>query len=411
MTFRAIKISALDILNSVVAALRDGVMPLYNLYIVSQLGLSPVHVGWLMTASSVASFLSQTPVGFLYDRARSAREPLAAGLVGLAGASALMYYAPGQPLSYLIGAQILYGIANAILSQGIPAITVSETPVRRLGNRIARNEIFAKFGNLTALSFATYLTARYSLRLVFIVVPLLALPAVYLILRRSEEKPRVKIAPVSGLRISPDVGILLAITALIYFANSSALVMFEQVFSAARANAGATYVAWGAGTNQIVVTLAILLLAGVTTRRGLLFVMAGTFALIIARLLVMSSGATPVTLLSSQAIDGLIAGVVFTVPMRLLAALERTYFNVVAGFLGAAASLGATASVFLSGYALSLIQYPGAIRVYVVPAALGLLCTLIYAIRVGDVRPPIISRRRESEPTQNPAAKQLRQLP
>lgn len=377
-----LNLSPFDLLNSVVAALRDGVMPLYNLFIVSQLGLTPVEVGWLMTASSVATFVSQTPVGFIYDRARSVREPLAVGLVGLAGASALMYYAAGRPIEYLFGVQILYGIASSILSQGIPAITVSETPVRRLGNRIARNEIFSKCGNLCALSLAGYLAAAYSLRVVFVIIPVLTVPALYLILRRSEEKPRARREKVGGLRVSFDVGVLIAVTALLYFANSSALLIFEQLFAKARPADAAKFVTGGAAVNQVIVTLAILVLANIKTRRGLWFVMAGTFGLVSLRLLTMSLGVTPFTLIASQAFDGCIAAVVFTVPTRLLADLERTYFNVMAGFLGAAASFGATASVFASGYALTWLAYPNALRVYLLPAALGVAATALYAVRM-----------------------------
>ena len=66
------KVDHFDLLNVAISSLRDGLTPLYNLYLVNNLNFSPTEIGWVLGASSASTLVAQMPLGYLYD-ARTGR--------------------------------------------------------------------------------------------------------------------------------------------------------------------------------------------------------------------------------------------------------------------------------------------------------------------------------------------------
>ncbi|RYZ79683.1 MAG: MFS transporter, partial [Proteobacteria bacterium] len=179
--------SKLDTLSLALAGMRDGVGPVLTLYLVSQLGLAPIELSWIVAASGLAALCSQTPIGFLYDRVERKSLLLAFGALLMAIACYSMSLTRSVPL--LIGLQLLIGVASCFLSIGIPAVCLTFVKNENLPSRFARNELFAKVGNFSALALTGYLMQKLSLSWVFYMVPILAGPVIWSALRLS--KPTV----------------------------------------------------------------------------------------------------------------------------------------------------------------------------------------------------------------------------
>ena len=382
------KVSRFDLLNSAVAALRDGLGPLYNLYLVNNLGLDPSQIGYVMGASSAAMLVAQVPIGYLYDRMKRKGLLIAAAAGGML-VGALAFRANAQPsFALTMGIQILFGVATSALALGIPALTVAVTDDEHLGGRMARNEIFAKGGNLATLAVAGVLTHIWSLRMIFLIWPLLAVPAIALALTSKSKKKALKRQKWSrsALTSSPTFYWFVAAVFLLYLANTGGLVLFEQIFAPAHANGGAEWIALVSALAQGSVTLTIMGLARVKTPRGLVISLAATFALIVLRLGVLAAGSSVANLIGGQLLDGVIGGALFSVPIRLLADQHRGEFNVLSGVLGSVGALGALASVFVTGPLMNHFGYPGSLFTFMVPAALG-------AVVVVVARRPLEGRR------------------
>jgi MFS family permease len=278
-----------------------------------------------------------------------------------------------------MGVQILFGVATSALTLGIPALTVAVTDDEHLGDRMARNEIFAKAGNLATLAVAGVLTHVWSLRTIFLLWPMLAVPGIVLGLAAKSKKKAMKRQKWSrgALTSSHNFYWFVPAVFLLYLANTGGLVVFEQVFAPSHANGGAGWIAMVSALAQASVTLTIMGLARVKTPRGLVVMLAVTFGLIIVRLGVLAAGSSVINLVGGQVLDGIIGGALFSVPIRLLADQHRGEFNVLSGVLGSVGALGALASVFATGPLMSRFAYPGSLFTFMVPAALGAVLVMV----------------------------------
>ena len=341
-----------------------------------------MQVAWVVAAQSIAMFALQILLGYVFDHLRRKRLLLAVGAVGLAAAAVLMGIAEHPTITYVVGVQILFGGALSLLALAIPAITVAETEEDELGNRMARNEVCAKIGNLSALATAGLLSRFIPLRQVFFMIPLLAVPTLGLVAwhgagpkgRAKKSKPR------RSFRVKPSRGglVLCVVVFLLMLGETGAITIFQQAFG--KANPGAaSYVAWAMGFGQACVTVGVLALTRVDGSKGLVLTLSGALGLVIGRLFVMATGPTIVALTLGQVMDGMITAVLTTVPARLLARLDPKDFNVISGIQGAAGTLGAMLSTLLTGYLMDRFGYPRSLVFYVPAAGLGLAAVLFFA--------------------------------
>ena len=357
------------------SALRDGVSSLYALYLVNGLGLDANQIGWILSGSTAASLIGQIPLGYLYDRVHRKGLVVAAGALGMALASLIIGFGHAPSFAVVFCAQIFFGLSVSTLSAGMPALTVALTKDLHLGSRLVRNELFAKVGNLSTLAVAGYLANVRSLRVIFVMIPVLAVPVIWLALTApASDAPVVTRPKIRGAwRASPKFYWFVAVTFLFYLTSSAALPVFEQVFAPTQSDGGAAWIASVTALTMGTVTLTIMTLARVTQPRHLTWALALAFVLMGVRLSVLSVGPWVPVLVVGQLMDGVIDGILYSVPMRLLARHYRGEFAVLSGVLGATASLGAFASTLASGPLMTHLGYPAALWAYVIPAGLGLV--------------------------------------
>ena len=371
-------ISRFDLLCSAVAALREGVAPLYNLYLVSSLGFTPIEIGWVLASMGAAQLAAQIPMGYLYDKLDHKGLPIAASAILMFIASATMGFADKPSFQLTIFAQILFGIGLSGLMLGIPALTVATTEEDQLGGRLARNEAFGKTANFATLGIVTLLTYVQSLKSIFLVWGLIAIPVFGLSLFMPKgQKARWQFRwPRPAMRAAGSLPWFVLVVFLLYFANTGALTIFEQAFAPTHFDNGAPWISAATVVSQLFVAITIYMLARVKTTRGLVTVLGLTFAVIATRLGVLSTGGVVPVLLLGQMLDGMVDGVLFTVPARILAEQRRDDFNILQGVLGSTAALGSLASTFATGPLVFRYEYPRALFAFWIPAALGVLVTL-----------------------------------
>ena len=238
------RVTRFDVLNAAVSALRDGVNSLYNLYLVTRLGFDPVQIGWILSTPSMCALVGQVPLGFLYDRLSRPGLAMALGAAGL-GVIGLVLGVVDQPSFWLVAIlQGAFGLATSTLSAGLPALTVNRYAGEALGRRLARNEVCAKVGNLSTLAAAGIISQYFSLKCIFVMMPVLAVVVILFGLDADARIERKGVARPSGQWLkSPAFYLFGFITLLLYFSNTAGLPIFEQTFGPTRPDSGAGWIA------------------------------------------------------------------------------------------------------------------------------------------------------------------------
>lgn len=370
--------SKLDVLSLSLSGMRDGVGPVLTLYLVSQLGLAPVELSWVVAAAGFATLCTQTPIGILYDRVHSKSRLLALGAILMAVACYSMSLSRAVPI--LIALQLVIGVASCLLSIGIPAVCINYVRNETLPSRFARNEIFAKVGNFSALALTGLLMQKISLSWVFYIVPILAAPVVWSALRLPAETSPVSPAATLGKAVRPSLleilstlvsskrFLFLMVLAAIYeLANASLFFVYEQEFMKSAVANRISIISTSLIMTQVVITCGFLLLSQLKNFSAYQIF---TFGFLITGLrgLAFALDLGLPSLVIGQIFDGLIAAILFTQPIRILAEISRTNFNVMSGLIGTCVSLGATVSTLLAGYA---IQHYGTQTTFIGFALLG----------------------------------------
>jgi len=112
-------------------------------------GWTAQAIGFALTLSTVASLCSQIPAGALIDRLGDKSRAVQAGIAGVGAAALLLALSPERPAVYL--AQVLQGLASALIGPSIAAISLGVVGHAAFGERIGRNARFASIGaGLTA---------------------------------------------------------------------------------------------------------------------------------------------------------------------------------------------------------------------------------------------------------------------
>lgn len=377
---------SLDLLNVAVAGMRDGVGPLLSVFLIRYASLDPTGLSWVMAAPGIAALCLQIPLGFLYDKVTDRRLVLAAGGAAMILASFLLSSLPG--FYGLLAAQAITGLAMAMISVGLPALSIQVCGSEGFGRRLARNEIFCKVGNFAALGVSGLITQKYGLHWMFAVIYFFAgavvLASVAMPRAPKNLAPTAPVIPQArtyrpwlGTLKSPAFLKLISLTALYFFANSSMFFVFEQSFVPAHPNGGAGYISTALGFNQVIVFFASLYLARKTNLGDPLKILGVGFALMMLRGVSYAADLGLYSLGFSEFLDGILAAIVIIVPSRAIAALDEKNFNVLCGFVGTAASLGASLSTISAGYLIKHVGYAYTFLTFASAGGVGLAAVIV----------------------------------
>lgn len=142
----------LDALNFLLADVRDGIGPFLFIYLQTQPGWTPARIGAAAAVMGLASVVAQLPAGWLIDRLAKARLFVVAFSVVVGVCSLAMVLRPAPEIVF--PAQVLLGLAAAILGPATATLTLALVGHRAFGRRTSRSEVGNHAGNLVAALLA-----------------------------------------------------------------------------------------------------------------------------------------------------------------------------------------------------------------------------------------------------------------
>ncbi|KMQ80712.1 Permeases of the major facilitator superfamily [Candidatus Burkholderia pumila] len=402
---------ALDWLNLFVANVQTGFGPFIASYL-SANKWTQGEIGLMLSVGTISAMASQLPAGALVDAMRNKKFAALSAIVAIIASGLLLAASP--TFIPVFAAEVLHGFASCMLVPAMAAISLALVSRADLGDRLGRNARWASIGSaLTAAlmgAFGEYL----SLRSVFFLTAVLALPAIValhiihydarLVVPRTPGKP--KMTPEGEERES--LRELLKDKRLLIFA---ACVVLFHLSNAAMLNLVAGEITAHMGDNvQLVIAACIIvpqfLVAAMSPwvgrqaqkwgRRPVLIL---GFCALPVRAILFSGVSTPYLLVPVQMLDG-ISAAVFGVMLPLIAADVaggRGHYNLTIGFFGLAASVGATLSTAAAGFAAD--RFGTSISFFGL-AGTGLLAVLLVWFAMPETRVEHVLKEAAKSPVQ-----------
>jgi predicted MFS family arabinose efflux permease len=399
----------LDLINFLMADVRDGVGPYLSVFLKASEHWQPAAIGMAMAASSIAAAICQVPAGMLVDSLKVKRFLVAvSGLMVAAGCLLIVLF---PRFAVVIAAQATLGAASAVIPPAIAALSLGIVGHRRLDARISRNESFNHGGNFLAAVLAGTLGQRLGYDWIFYLVCAFAVASAAVInlinpaeiddmLARGGESADGEPVPIRDLFKRRDLVIFLVAVILFHFGNAAMLPMAGQVLAQAHPGTDAITlsaciiaaqlvmvgVAWGVGKASRLGygRKTIFLVALVTLPiRGLLF----------------SFTTNPFGVIGIQLLDGLAAGIFGVIAILIASDLMRGTgrFNLAQGLVALSVGIGAGLSNLTSGFVVQWYGYPAG---FLYRAAIALVALLFFAMLMPETSKP---RDEEKHPGSAPA--------
>ncbi len=144
-------------------------------------GWTRLDIGAVLSVGTAAAMVSQVPAGMLVDWVASKRAAAAGAVLAIMIASLLIAAAPWR--GPVLAAQVLQGVAAAVLMPAIAALTLMLSRQERLGERLGRNVRFAAIGSALAAGLMGLVGAVFSYQAIYWFAALCALPCLAFIYR------------------------------------------------------------------------------------------------------------------------------------------------------------------------------------------------------------------------------------
>ncbi|MCC6716716.1 MAG: MFS transporter [Acetobacteraceae bacterium] len=389
----------LDLLNGFIAALQTAFGAFVPAYLSGQ-GWTQAQIGFVLTAETIASMLSQVPGGAYVDITRHRRLVLGLSVAG-AALSALLIAALPYHLPVLL-ALLLHAVAGSIMSPAIAAVTVAMVGRRELGERLGRNVRYASIGSGAAAALMGLAASVLSERAVFVLAVLLAVPALWALWslhpRRQRRRHGGAVAPTDATEPQGSVKALLAdrrmqvfcaCVTLFHFSSAALLaVAAAEVTRRAGLRAG-LLIASFVIVPQVLVALASPLAGRMAERIGRRPILVLGFASLPLRAALFAMIDDPFLLVPVQLLEG-VASAVYGVMLPLVAAdltRENGRYTLSLGVFGLAGALGAALSTAVAGV---IATAWGVKAAFWTLAAAGMVAVLLVLIAMPEtrVRPP-----------------------
>jgi len=399
----------LDILNLLMADVRDGVGPFLSVYLKGSQHWGAGDIGIAMAVSAMFGAVCQIPAGLLVDGIRAKRALVA--LSGLAVAAGCLSIALFPGFSLVIVAQALLGAASAIIPPALAAISLGLVGPNQFPARVSRNEGFNHAGNFAAALLAGVIGQRYGYQWIFLLVCFCAAASVcavalirpyeidHAIARGGQSKPEDRASPERSeqLEAKPiglidlfrrkDLVIFLVSAILFHFGNAAMLPMAGQVL--AKVHPGADVSALGACIIAAqLVMVGVAAAAGWALRLGIgrrkIFMIA--LVLLPIRGILFSLTDSPVAIVAIQLLDGVAAGIFGVISVIIASDLMRGTgrFNLAQGLVALATGLGATMSNLVAGFVVQAFGYSIG---FVTLAMIAISALLFFAILMPETGP------------------------
>lgn len=390
---------ALDLLNFLLADVRDGLGPYLSVYLLLAHHWDQGAIGFVMAVGGIGAIVAQAPAGALVDRTTAKRAVIIGGaLTVTAGALAMPLFPNLLSISVL---QALTGIAGSVFAPALAAMTLGLVGPRFFSRRIGRNESFNHAGNASAAAITGGLAFFFGPVAVFWVLAAMAAASIGATLRIPGDaidhdvargmdhlpgEPHQAPSGMAELLRNRRLMIFAATVVAFHFANAAMLPLVGQLLALHNKDVGTALMA-GCIVAAQVVMVPVAYLAGARADswgRKPIFLLG--FAVLAARGFLYTLSDNSVWLVGVQLLDGVGAGVFGA--LFPLVVQDVTHgsgrFNVSLGTVTAATGIGAAVSNLVAGRIVVAAGYHAAFATLGAIAAAGFL---LYSVAMPETAP------------------------
>lgn len=129
-----------------ISDVRNGIGPLFAIYLRNTLQWNPAKIGVALATVEFSAFLTQIPAGLLADASNRKRVIIAiACCLIILGCFIILFF---SAFPIIIMAQIMMGISIALISPALSSITLGLFGRKKFPSRVGKNEMWNHFGNV-----------------------------------------------------------------------------------------------------------------------------------------------------------------------------------------------------------------------------------------------------------------------
>jgi len=361
----------LDALNFFLADVRDGLGPYLAIYLLIERQWDEASIGAVMAVAGLAGIVAQTPAGALIDRTTAKRGLVAVAAIAVAIASVALPAASSFTAVAVL--QAISGIAAAIFSPAIAAITLGIVGPRAFARRIGRNEAFNHAGNATAAIIAgisAYWLGPIAVFWLMAATAVASIVATAAVPRdaidhdaaRGGEAGHDGPSGFASVLANRPLLIFAACATLFHFANAAMLPLVGQKLALATPDLATTLLSVCIVGAQAVMVPVALLVGARADAWGRKPIFAAGLAALALRGALYPLSDDPFWLVGVQLLDGVGAGIFGALFPLIVADLTRGSgrFNVSQGAIATAQGIGAALSTAVAGVIVVQFGYGAA---------------------------------------------------
>ena len=398
---------ALDAANFFLADVRDGLGPYLAIYLLTEQQWDEARIGIVMSISTLAGILAQTPAGALVDATRAKRPVMiAAAIIVTLASLSLPLFPSFWPVAV---SQSVAQAAAVVFAPALAAVTLGIVGNNAFAARIGRNESFNHAGNAVAAAIAGaaafglgpsavfYLLAAMSVASLISVTAIPEKAIDHDLARGLHDTEQVDVAG-SDKEQPSGFGILLTCRPLLVFAicvtlfhlaNAAMLPLVGQKLALQDNRLGTSLMSACITAAQIVMVPVAMLVGAKADAWGHKRFFLAALLILPIRAALYTVSDNPAWLVGVQLLDGIGAGIFGAIFPVIVADLMRGTgrFNVAQGAVMTAQSIGAALSTTLAGLMVVKAGYSAAFLTLGAVAAVGVAFCLfaLPETRIGSV--------------------------
>jgi MFS family permease len=351
---------ALDALNLFIGDVIGGIGPYAAIYLKAARHFDQASIGFVLSAMSLATILTQAPAGALIDNVRQKRFLIVVATVLMIAGSLSLTICTQFPI--IVFTQIIYGMGAAIAGPAIVAVSLGLVGHQYFAKRIARNEAFNHIGNVLAALMAGitgyliapqwifYLIALFGFMSILSVLAIKGEEIDHALARGEQHNSKTEIPLLTVLKDKRLVAFAIAVV-LFHLANAAMLPLAGQYLAEGNAKEAPLWISACIVAAQLVMIPTSILAGKLAETWGRKPVFLIGLAVLPIRGLLYTLSNSPILIVSVQLLDGIGAGIFGVLASVIVADLTAGTgrFNATRGLIIAAQGTGAAFSNILAG--------------------------------------------------------------
>lgn len=388
-------LAALSWMNFFLSDMLTGFGPFVSLFLLTQ-HWTQGEIGIALSVGTIAAMVAQVPAGALVDAIPGKRAITAIAFLGVIAAMLILVWFPARwPV---FGAEVLKGVATAVITPAVAAMTLALANQEKLGQRLGENVrsralgsgltalLLGSVGGLLGYSVVFYLGAGFGV---------LAIMSMGMIRAKDLDtapnrtgafsavpKRRQKDTPIRRKDLPKDRGLLAFAVAIMLFqlGNAAVLNIAAHGFSESSSKMAGILLAASIAVPQIIAALISPRLGQLAEDWGRRRVLMIGFSLLPIRILLFAMGGSAWMQVAYQTLDGVTAAVLGLMIPLVVSDIthDSGRFSLGMGIVGLAVGIGATLSTVIAGFIADRIGDQAAFLTLAVFAIAG--CAVVWFV-------------------------------